>query len=101
MRIKLIMVLALALIGFKATADDHARPFTVFIGISTDNPAAVVGAWDTFMASDCGKSHPGQVSIMNEFKLLSDKIGASWDDALNGFASDGRIGNLKASIISP
>ena len=67
MRIKLILFLALALLGFKATADDHASPFTVFIGISTDNPAAVVGAWDTFMASDCGKSHPGQVSIMNEF----------------------------------
>ena len=67
MRIKLIMILALGLLGLQATADDHARPFSVFIGFSTDNPAAVVGAWDTFMASDCGKSHPGQISIMNEF----------------------------------
>lgn len=34
-----------------------------------------------------------KVSIMNEFKLLSDAIGANWDDALYGFASDGRIGD--------
>ncbi|MDC0214610.1 hypothetical protein OAL14_07325 [Gammaproteobacteria bacterium] len=67
MKLKLIMIFALSLFGIKGIADDHARPFSVFIGISTDNPAAVVGAWDTFMESDCGKSHPGQVSIMNEF----------------------------------
>ena len=35
---------------------------------------------------------------MNEFKLLSDKIGASWDDALNGFASDGRIGDSHLDV---
>ena len=33
-----------------------------------------------------------KVSIMNEFKLISDKIGANWDDALHGFSSDGRVG---------
>ena len=32
-----------------------------------------------------------KISIMNEFKLLSDKIGANWKDALKGFVSDGRI----------
>ena len=30
---------------------------------------------------------------MNEFKLLSDKIGANWQDAIFGFASDGRVGD--------
>ena len=34
-----------------------------------------------------------KVSIMNEFKLLCDKIGANWEDALRGFVSDGRIGD--------
>ena len=39
-----------------------------------------------------------KVSIMNEFKILSDKLGASWDDALNGFASDGRIGDSHLNV---
>ena len=34
-----------------------------------------------------------KISIMNEFKLLCDKINGNWQDALNGFASDGRIGD--------
>ena len=39
-----------------------------------------------------------KVSIMNEFKLLSEKIGANWNDALNGFASDGRIGDSHLNV---
>ncbi len=39
-----------------------------------------------------------KVSIMNEFKLISDKIGADWDDALNGFASDGRVGDSHLNV---
>ena len=39
-----------------------------------------------------------KVSIMNEFKLLCDKIGANWEDALNGFASDGRIGDSHLNV---
>ena len=34
-----------------------------------------------------------KVSMMNEFKLLCDKIGANWEDALKGFSSDGRVGD--------
>ena len=34
-----------------------------------------------------------KVSMMNEFKLLSDEIDANWQDALNGFASDHRVGD--------
>ena len=35
---------------------------------------------------------------MNEFKLLCDKIGANWEDALNGFASDGRVGDSHLNV---
>ena len=38
-----------------------------------------------------------KVSIMNEFKFC-DKIGANWEDALNGFASDGRIGDSHLNV---
>jgi len=39
-----------------------------------------------------------KVSIMNEFKLLCDKIGANWHDAIAGFVSDGRIGNSHLNV---
>ena len=39
-----------------------------------------------------------KVSIMNEFKMLCDLIGANWDDALDGFASDGRIGDSHLNV---
>ena len=42
-----------------------------------------------------------KVSIMNEFKLVCDKIGANWEDALNGFASDGRIGDSHLHVPGP
>ena len=42
-----------------------------------------------------------KVSIMNEFKLLADAIGANWDDALYGFASDGRIGDSHLHVPGP
>lgn len=39
-----------------------------------------------------------KVSIMNEFKMLCDKIGANWEDALRGFVSDGRIGDSHLNV---
>ena len=42
-----------------------------------------------------------KVSIINEFKLLADKIGANWSDALYGFASDGRIGDSHLHVPGP
>tara|TARA_B100001059_G_scaffold99509_1_gene99085 strand:+ start:3722 stop:4558 length:837 start_codon:yes stop_codon:yes gene_type:complete len=39
-----------------------------------------------------------KVSIMNEFKLLCDKIGANWEDAIQGFVSDGRIGDSHLNV---
>ena len=32
-----------------------------------------------------------KVSFLNEMKLLADKVGANWSDAVEGFILDGRI----------
>ena len=42
-----------------------------------------------------------KVSIMNEFKRLSDALGADWDDALYGFTSDCRIGDSHLHVPGP
>jgi len=42
-----------------------------------------------------------KVSIMNEFKLLNDKIGADWEKALIGFALDKRIGKSHLNVPGP
>jgi len=42
-----------------------------------------------------------KVSIMNEFKQLSDAIGTDWQTALNGFASDGRVGDSHLHVPGP
>lgn len=42
-----------------------------------------------------------KVSIMNEFKRLSDALGAKWEDAIYGFASDGRIGDSHLHVPGP
>lgn len=42
-----------------------------------------------------------KVSIINEFKLLSDKIGANWEDAIYGFSSDHRIGDSHLHVPGP
>ena len=39
-----------------------------------------------------------KVSIMNEFKLISDKIDANWEEALFGFSSDGRVGDSHLNV---
>ena len=35
---------------------------------------------------------------VNEFKLLCDKIGTNWEDALKGFKSDFRIGDSHLNV---
>lgn len=42
-----------------------------------------------------------KVSIMNEYKRLSDALGANWEDALYGFTSDGRIGDSHLHVPGP
>ena len=39
-----------------------------------------------------------KVSIMNEFKLICEKIGADWEQAVNGFVSDGRVGDSHLNV---
>ena len=39
-----------------------------------------------------------KVSYMNEMKKLSDKIGANWEDCVEGFALDGRIGHSHLNV---
>lgn len=42
-----------------------------------------------------------KVSIINEFKLLANKVGADWEKALYGFAIDGRIGETHMDVPGP
>ena len=42
-----------------------------------------------------------KVSIMNEFKRLSDALGANWSKALHGFAADGRISDSHLQVPGP
>tara|TARA_B100000427_G_scaffold34558_2_gene25111 strand:+ start:7545 stop:8426 length:882 start_codon:yes stop_codon:yes gene_type:complete len=42
-----------------------------------------------------------KVSFLNEMKLLSDEIGADWNDAVEGFILDGRIGHSHISVPGP
>ena len=60
--------------------------------IQTDSKTAELTKYmnNTFFAT--------KVSIMNEFKLLCDQIGANWEDALKGFVSDGRIGDSHLNV---
>ena len=63
--------------------------------IETDTTTAELIKYmnNTFLAT--------KVSIINEFKILSDKIGANWIDAINGFAADGRIGDSHLHVPGP
>ena len=60
--------------------------------IQTDSKTAELTKYmnNTFLAT--------KVSIMNEFKLLCDKIGANWEEALKGFLSDVRVGNSHTNV---
>jgi len=42
-----------------------------------------------------------KVSIMNEFYRLGSEIGINWGDAMNGFASDGRVGDSHLHVPGP
>ena len=39
-----------------------------------------------------------KVSFLNDMKLLSDKCGAIWEDAIEGFVRDGRIGHSHLNV---
>lgn len=63
--------------------------------IETDSTTAELVKYmnNTFFAT--------KVSIMNEFKLVCDKIGANWNDAMYGFSSDHRIGDSHLHVPGP
>ena len=42
-----------------------------------------------------------KVSMMNEFYRLGEKIGINWEDAIHGFASDGRVGDSHLHVPGP
>jgi UDPglucose 6-dehydrogenase len=42
-----------------------------------------------------------KVSLMNEYYRLAQLIGVNWDDALYGFASDGRVGDSHLHVPGP
>tara|TARA_Y100000590_G_scaffold442296_1_gene570237 strand:+ start:3248 stop:4123 length:876 start_codon:yes stop_codon:yes gene_type:complete len=42
-----------------------------------------------------------KVSFLNEMKVLADNIGANWNDAIEGFILDGRIGHSHLSVPGP
>lgn len=42
-----------------------------------------------------------KISIINEFKRLSDVLGTNWNDAIYGFISDGRIGDSHLHVPGP
>ena len=39
-----------------------------------------------------------KISFLNDMKLLSDKCGAVWEDAVDGFVRDGRIGHTHLNV---
>jgi UDPglucose 6-dehydrogenase len=42
-----------------------------------------------------------KVSFMNDVKLVADKCGVNWDDAVDGFVSDGRVGHSHLMVPGP
>ena len=70
----------------------YNKRFTIKNIIQTDSRTAELTKYmnNTFLAT--------KVSIMNEFKLLCDKVGANWEDALKGFISDERIGDSHLNV---
>ena len=41
------------------------------------------------------------MSFLNEMKIVSDKIGADWNDVIEGFIRDGRVGNSHTNVPGP
>ena len=42
-----------------------------------------------------------KVSFLNDMKILSDKVGANWDDVLEGFVRDSRVGHTHLNVPGP
>ena len=79
----------------KQVEDLFARRFMNRHFIHTDSTTAELIKYmnNTFFAT--------KVSIMNEFKRLATALDANWNDALYGFAADGRIGDSHLHVPGP
>lgn len=42
-----------------------------------------------------------KVSFLNEMKVMSDAIGANWEDVIEGFVRDGRVGHSHVNVPGP
>jgi UDPglucose 6-dehydrogenase len=51
-----------------------------------------------FIKYMCNTFFATKISFMNEFKQLSNKLNLDWDKAMEGFVSDGRIGNSHLDV---
>ncbi len=49
----------------------------------------------------CNNFFATKVSFLNEMRILSDKINANWDDVIEGFVRDGRVGHSHVSVPGP
>ena len=42
-----------------------------------------------------------KVSFLNEMRSISDKVGANWDQVIEGFVRDGRVGHSHINVPGP
>ncbi len=49
----------------------------------------------------CNNFFAVKVSFLNEMRLVSDSVGANWQDVVEGFLRDGRIGNSHSQVPGP
>ena len=49
----------------------------------------------------CNTFFATKVSFLNEMRILSDKVNANWEDIIEGFLRDGRVGNSHSQVPGP
>ena len=49
----------------------------------------------------CNTYFATKVSFLNEMKIIAEKTNANWDDVLEGFLRDGRVGNSHTQVPGP
>ena len=65
-------------------------PYTKIISTDEKSAEMIKYACNCFFAT--------KVSFMNEIRLLSDQLKCDWNDVMDGFISDGRIGNSHIDV---
>ncbi len=49
----------------------------------------------------CNTFFATKVSFLNEMKMISDKVNANWEDVVEGFVRDGRVGHSHTQVPGP